>query len=68
MSVIQELSNEALEIKRNITQVARRGDITWQQREELINLVNQDVEQKLNLARNLLHDWTGSYDSDTWAA
>ena len=35
------------------------GEITWQQREDLLTLVYQDENTKLQLAANLLHDWTG---------
>ena len=67
MNSIKELSQEALEIKVNISNAVKSGEITWKQRDELMNLVNEDVERKLNLARNLLHDWTGNSYSETWA-
>ena len=62
-NLIKEISTEAHEILTNITRAARNSEITWGQRDELVALVNQDVREKLNLARNLLHDWTGNYNS-----
>ena len=61
---ITELETEAHEIICNIRDAARNGDITWSQRDELLRLVYQDVNDKLQLAVNLLHDWTGKYYSD----
>ena len=61
---IRELETEAHEIICNIRDAARNGDITWEQRNELLRIVYQDVNDKLQLAVNLLHDWTGKYYSD----
>jgi hypothetical protein len=50
------------ELIRNIRDAVRNGEITWQQRDELLRLAYDDVNSKLSLAANLLHDWTGKYD------
>lgn len=55
------LIDEVTEIAENIKAAARAGEITWQQREDLLTLVYQDENTKLQLAANLLHDWTGQY-------
>lgn len=61
---INELETEVHEIICNIRDAAQNGDITWEQRNELLRLVYQDVNDKLQLAINLLHDWTGKYYSN----
>lgn len=66
-NTIKELSQEAHEIINNIKQAAENGEITWAQRNELITQVYTDVNQKLELAKNLLYAWTGSYYSETVA-
>ena len=58
---INELTTEAHEIICNIRDAAIEGEITWQQRNELLRLVYEDVNSKIQLAINLLHDWTGKY-------
>jgi hypothetical protein len=58
-TAIKALTDEAHEIITNIRDAAINGDITWLQRDELINLVMTDVHSKIELAGNLLHDWTG---------
>ena len=62
--LIRELSSEAHEILANIRDAS---DLTWQQKNELMQLVDADVTMKLTLAKNLLYDWTGRYYSDTVA-
>lgn len=59
MNSIHELTRESHEILTNIKAAAHNGDITWQQREQLVALVNADTLKALTFARNLLHDWTG---------
>ena len=59
-TAIKQLTDEAHEILSNIRTAAINGDITWQQRDELVNLVMTDVHMKIKLAGNLLHDWTGN--------
>ena len=54
--LIRELSAEAHEILANIRDC---DELTWQQKNELMQLVDEDVTMKLTLAKNLLHDWTG---------
>lgn len=56
---IRELTQEAHEILQNIRDC---DELTYQQRNELMELVATDVKQKLELAKNLLHDWTGKYN------
>jgi hypothetical protein len=56
---IRELTQEAHEIINNIKTAAVMGEITWGQRDELLKIAYQDVNEKLTLAKNLLHDWTG---------
>ena len=58
--LIREISTEAHEILTNIRAATQAGEITYQQRDELVALVNADVLAKLTLARNLLVDWTGN--------
>ena len=58
-TAIKSLTDEAHEIVTNIRASVLKGAITWQQRDELINLVMTDVDMKIKLAGNLLHDWTG---------
>ena len=58
-TAIKELTTEAHEILTNIRAAVLSGEITWQQRDELVKLVMTDVEMKIQLAGNLLHDWTG---------
>ena len=58
---IRELETEAHEIICNIRDAAREGEITWEQRNDLLRLVYEDVNAKLQLAINLLRDWTGKY-------
>ena len=61
---IKALTDEAHEIITNIRSAAVNGEITWQQRDELVTLVMTDVHTKIELAGNLLHDWTGNdYDN-----
>lgn len=57
---IKALTDEAHEIITNIRAATLQGEITWQQRDELINLVMTDVHTKIELAGNLLTDWTGN--------
>lgn len=57
---IKQLTDEAHEIIQNICHAAVNGDITWQQRDELVKLVTTDIHEKITLAGNLLHDWTGT--------
>jgi len=64
-NAINQLTAEANEIIRNICDAVRNGEITWQQRDELLRLVYEDVNPKLQLAASLLHDWTGKYGGDT---
>lgn len=59
MSAVRELTAEAHEIINNILNAAREGEISIAQRGELLRIVYQDVNDKLALAVNLLHDWTG---------
>ena len=54
--LIRELSAEAHEILANIRDC---DELTWQQKNELMQLVDADVTMKLTLAKNLLTDWTG---------
>lgn len=54
--LIRELSAEAAEI---LTNIRNCQELTYQQRNELMELVATDHAQKLALARNLMHDWTG---------
>lgn len=54
--LIKQLSAEAHEILQNIRDAP---ELTWQQKNELMQLVDEDVTMKLTLAKNLLHDWTG---------
>lgn len=63
-NTIRELGQEAHEIICNIRDAARNGEITWQQRNELLILVYQDVNDKLSMARDLLAAWTGRYSDD----
>ena len=58
---ITELETEAHEIICNIRDAAREGEITWEQRNELLRIVYQDVNGKLRLACNMLYYWTGKY-------
>lgn len=60
--VIDEITEEVNEIVTNIRTAARTGEITWQQREELLVLVYQDANDKLELAKSLLYNWTGKYN------
>lgn len=59
-TAIKRLTDEAHEIITNIRAAALNGEITWEQRDELVNLVMTDVHMKIELAGNLLHDWTGT--------
>lgn len=59
-TAIKTLTDEAHEIITNIRTAAINGEITWAQRDELVNLVMTDVHSKIELAGNLLHDWTGN--------
>lgn len=61
---IHELPPQAHAILANITNAARNGEITWTQRDELVSLIMTGVHMKIELAGNLLHDWTGAYDVD----
>ena len=63
-TAIKTLTDEAHQIVTNIRAAAQHGEITWQQRDELINLVMTDVHAKIELAGNLLHDWTGNAYGD----
>ena len=56
---IIDLTTEAAEILANIKAAARNGEITWQQRTELVSLVLQDVADQANLqkVRDLLYAW-----------
>lgn len=54
--LIKQLSAEAHEILANIRDC---DELTWQQKNDLMQLVDADVTMKLTLAKNLLHDWTG---------
>ena len=56
MKAAHELTKEAAEILRNIRDCK---ELTWQQKNELFQLVDADVTMKLEMAKNLLHDWTG---------
>jgi hypothetical protein len=58
-TAIKQLTDEAHEILTNIRGAALNGNITWMQRDELVRLVMTDVHMKIELAGNLLHDWTG---------
>lgn len=59
--LIRVMEREFHEIIVNIKTAAEESDITWQQRDELLRLVYTEQNQKLELAKNLLYDWTGSY-------
>lgn len=59
--LIRELSAEAHEIMTNIRAC---DELTYQQRSELMALVRTDLRHKLTLAKNLLHDWTGTRTGD----
>ena len=63
-TAIKALTDEAHEIISNIRAAAQAGEITWSQRDELITLVMTDVHAKIELAGNLLHDWTGDTYGD----
>ena len=54
--LIRAMSAEATEILQNIRDAP---ELTWQQKNELMQLVDADVTMKLSLAKNLLKDWTG---------
>ena len=54
--LIKQLSAEAHEILQNIRDC---DELNWQQKNELMQLVDADVTMKLTLAKNLLKDWTG---------
>lgn len=56
MSAVRELCTEAWEILNNIRNCP---ELTWQQRDELMQLVATDVKEKLTLAREMLYYWTG---------
>ena len=60
-NLIRKMSAEAHEILTNIRDC---DELTYQQRSELMELVYQDVAQKLALARALLSDWRRR-DTDT---
>lgn len=64
ITAVKQLTDEAHEIICNIRQAARNSEITWQQRDELVKLVMTDVHSKIELAANLLHDWTGKYGGE----
>ena len=55
-TTIRQLTDEANEILQNIRDCP---DLTYQQRNDLMELVYQDVNQKLTLARDMLYAWTG---------
>lgn len=59
--LIKEMSAEAMEI---ITNIRDCQELTYQQRNELMELVATDIQQKLTLAKNLLTDWTGNTYGD----
>ena len=62
---IRTLTEEAHEIIVNIRCAALQGEITWAQRDELMQLVMTDVREQITLAGNLLYDWTGiRYSAD----
>lgn len=63
-TAIKQLTDEAYEIIGNIRNAAINGEITWAQRDELVTLVMTDVHMKIELAGNLLHDWTGKYNDE----
>lgn len=63
-TAIKQLTDEAHEILLNISAAALAGEITWAQRDELVTLVMTDVHMKIELAGNLLHDWTGKYNDE----
>lgn len=56
-ALIKEMSTEAAEI---LTNIRNCQELSYQQRNELMQLVATDHAQKLSLARNLLTDWTGT--------
>lgn len=60
-NLLREVSAEVHQIVTNITAAARSGEITWGQRDELIKLTLTNVNKNLELAKGLLHDWTGLY-------
>lgn len=63
-TLIRSMSAEAHEIVTNIRIACQEGEITYQQRDELMVMVMTDVNSKLELARNMLYYWTGNrYDS-----
>lgn len=69
MKTTYELTQEAHEIICNINAAARNMEITAQQRDELIRLVMQDVNEKTTLARELLQAWRrDDMSSETIAA
>lgn len=69
MKTTYELTREAREIICNINAAARNMEITAQQRDELIRLVMQDVNDKTTLARELLQAWRrDDMSSETIAA
>ena len=54
--LIKQLSAEAHEILANIRDC---DELTWQQKNELMQLVDEDVTMKLEMAKNMLYIWTG---------
>lgn len=56
---IQELTDEASEIIRNINAAARDGEITAGQRDDLLRRVLSDTanEANIQLVRDLLYAW-----------
>jgi len=56
---IKELTDEAHEILTNASRAAQEGNITWQQRDEVVSIVLKDVADQagLQLARDLLYAW-----------
>jgi F0F1-type ATP synthase membrane subunit b/b' len=56
---IKELTEEAHEIITNANRAAQESKITWQQRDEVVTMVLNDVADQagLQLARDLLYIW-----------
>lgn len=65
MSVIPEITDEAREILQNIRDC---GELSYQQRQELTELVLSNMREKFEMARSLLDAWRrDDMRSDTFA-